>query len=120
MKNIKVAGKIITFTEENESWFILMKRHPKSVLEESGDMVQYLPPELAIQGQISFASDWGTEEPAQWKFNIGGDGDFGDLTYKVDIDAMKKVLRLIFLRKFNNFPDLFFSSFLPEKESGSR
>lgn len=111
--NIQIEGKTVTFTEEYDAWFWFDEGGEQSFVEALSEFAAFLPPELSAEGRMSLASEWGTEDQPEWKFNIGGEGDFGDLTYKVDVDAMKK-FNDYFIR-INNFPDLFFFGMLPEK-----
>ncbi|MEK9175483.1 MAG: hypothetical protein AAB795_02715, partial [Patescibacteria group bacterium] len=97
----------VTFTKGSYSIY-LPSTPPKPFLAELGDMTNYLPAEMKAGLSASATTDW-KKENADWKFNINATGDFGDLTYKVDLDALRK--NNIYYFKINNLPSLFLSSF---------
>jgi len=77
---------------------------PEEVAEDnySFDMISFLPRELELNGFLSMSADWQGKDLADWKFNVGGDGDLGDLTYKINIDGIQKDGEMYI--KINNFP----------------
>ena len=56
----------------------------------SSDFISFLPRELELSGFFSMSADWQNKDLADWKFNVGGSGDLGDLKYKINIDGIQK------------------------------
>lgn len=82
----------------------------KPFLAKLGESMRMLPAELAVSISIAATSAW-TDATADWKFNMNVTGDFGDLSFKVDADALKK--DKIYYFRINNIPSLvgaYFSS----------
>ena len=100
-----IDGRLVTFTETSDSYFYLSSTLPKPLLVELGEMAEYLPNEFKMDGTVSAKTDWQTESISDWVFNIDANGDFGDLQYKVNIDALKKDKDYYF--KINNIPSIF-------------
>lgn len=103
-----VDGILVTFTKDSPIYFYLPQEPPKPFLIEFSEALKFLPPDMSADGSISAESDW-RKTNADWKFNVKADGDFGDLVYKFDIDALKK--DDIYFFKINNFPSIFLGLF---------
>ncbi len=97
-----ISGQEVTFTKESESYLYLQPEPPKPFLLQMEEYTTYLPAELSADMSLSAAADL---EKSNWKFNIDANGNFGDLTYKVNIDALKKDSD--YFIKINNIPSLF-------------
>jgi hypothetical protein len=108
----RIEGKTVTFTKESSSYLYFSEEPPKPFLISLGEMMQYLPAELQASVGVHAQSEW-KDENADWKFTVDASGDFGDLTYKINIDALKKDALYYF--KINNIPSLFMSSLPLEK-----
>jgi hypothetical protein len=67
-------------------------------------MMAQLPSDMKGVFSASAQTDW-RKENADWKFNMDATGDFGDLSYKVNADALKK--NGIYYFRINNIPSLF-------------
>ena len=108
----RIDGKSVTFTQDSSPYLYLSTEPPKPFLISLGEMMQYLPGELQATVGVSAQSEWKNEN-ADWKFNVDAEGDFGDLTYKINVDALKKDALYYF--RINNIPSLFMSSLPLEK-----
>ncbi len=104
--NTFVTGKAVTFTKESYSYIYLPSELPKSPIEELGEMVQYLPPEIRVGGSVGGTTDL-RKDGSEWKFLLEGSGDFGDLSYAVNVEALKK--NALYYFRINKIPSLFFS-----------
>lgn len=103
---IETNGKTVVFTDKSATNLIPISASlPKPQLVQLGEMVGYLPPEFSLSGGVSAATDFSAEN-SNWEFALAGEGDLGDLTYKVAAQA-KKVGELYYFR-LDNFPNLFF------------
>lgn len=109
-----IDGKKATFTKVSSSYLYLPSEPPKSFLEELSEYAVYLPPEMNIQGSISMAAGKNklNTDSFDWKLGVDGSGDFGDLSYKVSVEALKYASD--YYVRINNMPSLFFG-FLPPK-----
>lgn len=108
----RIEGKTVTFTQESSPYLYFSSEPPKPFLVTLGEMMSYLPGEIQAKIGVSAASEWKNEN-ADWKFNVDAEGDFGDLTYKINVDALKKDALYYF--RVNNIPSLFTSSLPIEK-----
>jgi len=66
-----------------------------------------LPDTTKVSGSVSAQANWVNKDSADWKFNMDATGDLGDLTYKVNIDALRKAQ--IYYFRINNMPGIFMS-----------
>lgn len=101
-----IEGKRVTFTNKSTQYFFLPSEPPKPTLVQLSESMSYMPAEMSGSMGVSGQTDWRSQESADWTFNINAKGDFGDLSYKMDIDALKK--DGIYYLKINNIPSLFF------------
>src|SRR3989344_906486 len=104
----RIEGKKVTFTKDSSSYLYLSSEQPKPFLVSLQEMVNYAPAEMNVSFSASAQTDW-KKETADWKFNGDATGDFGDLTYKFNADALKK--DGIYYLRVNNIPSIF-SSFI--------
>jgi len=99
-----IVGRKVSFTKDSSSLY-MSSEPPKPFLVTLGDELKNLPSDINIKSAISASYETKTEGVGGWLFNIDAEGDFGgDLTYKVNIDALKKD---DYYFKINNFPSLF-------------
>lgn len=99
-----VSGETVTFTKASPTYFNVSSTPPKPLFVELQDMASYLPSQLAASFSVGATTDWTKKEQSDWKFNVDATGDFGDLTYKVDADALKKDGSYYF--RINNIPSI--------------
>ncbi|MHB8710073.1 MAG: hypothetical protein ACYC6X_00790 [Minisyncoccota bacterium] len=100
-----INGQTVSFTKGSSTYFSVPAEPPKPFLMQMGEMMRFLPPEIAASVSAAATTDWSKGSMADWKFNIDATGDFGDLSYKVDADALKKGTDYYF--RINNMPSLF-------------
>lgn len=99
-----IEGNTVTFTKNSPYYFYLSSEPPKPLLIDLQELVRELPPDINASLSMSASSDLKSENSG-WSFNINAEGDFGDLTYKVNADALKKDADYYF--RINNIPSLF-------------
>lgn len=106
-------GNTITFTKTSSSYFSLSNKPPLNFFESMNQYAQYLPPEIYVDASVTAASNLISEtNTADWKINLSGNGDFGDLSYKINVDALKKDKD--YYLNISNIPS-FFAGLLPKK-----
>ncbi len=104
-----ISNKQVTFTKNSANYFYLPSTLPKPLILQLEESFNYLPPGTSGDFSISATADR-NEQNTDWKFNVTANGDFGDLTYKVNLDTLRKNKNYYF--KINNFPDIFLA-FIP-------
>ncbi len=103
----KITGKKVVFTKNSNSSFYL---EPSLTFWETVDQYsEYIPPEIKLDAAIKVISD---QKNSEWKIDFDGNGDLGDLTYKINFETLKKAKDYYF--RINNIPSLF-TGFLPPK-----
>jgi hypothetical protein len=105
----KIEGKTVTFTKDSSANLYFSSNVPKPLLLELTDMAKSLPNQFKVDGTISARTNWQVDTISDWAFNLDANGDFGDLQYKFNIDALKKAKDYFF--KVNNMPSIFLGSF---------
>lgn len=100
-----IRGKMVTFTKESSAYFYIPSEPPKPLFVQLSEAMRFLSPDVSGSLSVSAATDWRTTDAASWKFNVSAAGDFGDLSFKVDADALKKDTSYYF--RINNMPSLF-------------
>lgn len=98
-----IKGQTVTFTKDSYTYFYLPSEPPKPFLVQIGEMMRYLPADIRASLSASAAADL-TKTDSDWKFNVDATGDLGDLTYKVNVDALRK--SGIYYIRVNNLPAL--------------
>lgn len=101
----KIDGKKVTFTKDSYISGYFSEEPPKPFLMSMGDSLSDLPSEMNAKIAISVSSDFKPGQLANWGVNLDAQGDFSDLNYKVNIDALKKDDNYYF--KINNLPSFF-------------
>lgn len=102
-----VNGQAVTFTKDSStSGLYFSGEVPKPFLVELGEEARYLPAEIKIDGTIGATTDW-QKAGGEWKAFLDGTGDLGDLTYAVNVEALKK--GGIYYFRINKIPSLFLS-----------
>ncbi len=102
-----INGQTVTFTKDSTSYLFLSEKPPEPFFVGLNEMARNLPAEMKVDMAVSAKVDMSTEEMADWTLNLDANGDFGDLQYKVNFDALKKDSN--YFLKINNMPSLFFS-----------
>lgn len=102
-----IEGLRVTFTKNSPTYFYLPQEPPKPILTQWAEYSSFLPAEMSGSITLRAQTDWRNTN-ADWKFNADATGDFGDLTYKFNADALKK--DSVYYFKINNIPGLFLGS----------
>lgn len=100
-----ISGRKVTFTKNSSNYIYLPSEPPKPFLVQFGEYMKSLPADINVSvafGASANLKDSGDD--ADWKFNFDAKGDFGDLTYKVNAEALKSDGDYYF--KINNIPSL--------------
>ena len=100
-----IKGQTVTFTKGSSSYVYLPSTPPKPYFESLGETMRFIPADASGSVALSATSDWTRGSSADWKFNVNVLGDFGDLSFKVNIDALKK--DSIYYVRVNNIPSFF-------------
>ncbi|MEX0918672.1 MAG: hypothetical protein WDZ85_01770 [Candidatus Paceibacterota bacterium] len=105
---IEINDRKIILSKKSPSYYYLPAEQ-KSLFERLAEGAAYLPPEIDVDSAITVAVNNG-----DWRFNLDGTGDLGDLTYRFNLDALKVVKT--FYGRINNLPGIFFfDDMLPPK-----
>jgi hypothetical protein len=99
-----VVGQTVTFSKESDAYLSVPSTPPDPLFVQLQDMANYLPAQLSASFSVGATTDWSQKDRADWKFNVDATGDFGDLTYKVDADALKK--DSVYYFRINNIPSI--------------
>jgi len=105
------VGKKVTFTKNSPNYFYFSNEPKKPFLVELGDSMKSLPADVRGSLAIQATSENKGETLGDFLFNVDAEGSLGDLSYKINADAMKKDSDYYF--KINNIPSFFgtFSAF---------
>lgn len=101
----KIQGMSVTFTKGSPKYLYMSSTPPKPALVQMGEALRMLPVDAKGQASVSATADWSKVESTDWKFNFDATGDYGDLTFKVNADAVHKDPSYYF--RINNMPGLF-------------
>lgn len=104
-KDTIIDGKQVTFTKNSSTYMYLSRTPPKPFLVEMSDSLKFLPPEMNAKGTFSVSSSKKSKDETDWLANVDAVGNFGDLNYKVNIEATKVGKEYYF--RINNLPSLF-------------
>ena len=100
-----IAGQTVTFTKDSyQSTLYLPRTPPKTYFEQLANMVKSIPAEMNVTASLGGTTNFGAQR-TDWKFNVTGAGDFGDLAYALDVDVLKKGTDYYF--RLNKIPSLF-------------
>lgn len=100
-----IAGRTVTFSKDSDNYIYMSSEPPKPFFELLSDYLRMVPPELKIRAVVGATTEVKQDMMADWKFNAEAEGDFGDLSYKANVDALRKDDTYYF--RLNNFPSLF-------------
>jgi hypothetical protein len=97
-----IRDKTVTFTSDTKnSYFYLPERAPDPFLVQLSKAAAYAPSEGSFAFSFGASTDF---DKSDWNFNLDGKGDLGDVTYKIDMDAVRK--DDTYYLRINNFPAL--------------
>jgi hypothetical protein len=103
-----VSGQSVAFTKDAYGVY-LSSTTPQPFYAELEALAKGIPPEMRADLTLGGTTSFGAER-ADWKFNVAGTGDFGDLTYAFDADLVNKDGTYYF--RLNKFPSIFLFGFL--------
>ncbi len=115
MKGREADAKPLTLEiKDSSSRLYLPSEPPKAFLEQLSEYAMYIPPEINIQSSVSVVAgkNAANGDSFDWKVGLDGSGDLGDLSYKVNVEALKYASD--YYVKINNMPAPF-GGFLPPK-----
>ncbi|MEI8061674.1 MAG: hypothetical protein WCG97_00050 [bacterium] len=100
-----INGLNVSFTKDSYSYIYLNEEPPKPFLAQMSDSMASFPADINVLLSVTASSQFKAPESTDWTFNVNAEGKFGDLTYKVNADALKKDKDYYF--RINNIPSLF-------------
>jgi len=100
-----IAGKKVTFTRDSPSYIYMSSEPPKPFFVALSESMRTFPADIDIKASVSASSETKSSSESDWLFNVNAEGDFSDLTYKINADALKK--DDTYYLKINNFPSIF-------------
>ena len=100
-----VSGRKVTFTKNSSSYMYMSNEMPRPFLAELSDQMRYIPADISANGEFKVSSEKKNDQITNWLVNLNAQGDFGDLSYKINIDAIKSDNEYYF--KINNIPSIF-------------
>jgi len=100
----RIEGKTVTFTKDSPRYLYLRSEPPEPWFRQLEELTRVVPAEMRGTLGVTAAANWDTKE-SDWTINGKAEGDFGDLTYKINVDALKTGEKYYF--RINNMPSLF-------------
>ncbi len=100
-----IDGLSVSFTKDSYTYLYLNEEPPKPFLAQMSDSMASFPADINVLLSVTASSEFKAPESTDWTFNVNAEGKFGDLTYKVNADALKKDKDYYF--RINNIPSLF-------------
>jgi hypothetical protein len=99
----RVSGNTVTFTKDSGYQYISSEL-PQPMLATIADSLRSLPPDVSGRASIGATTAGNAQGFPDWRFTVQAEGDIGDLTYRIDVEARKKDSDYYFI--INNFPSL--------------
>ena len=105
-KGTTADGLQVTFTEGSQAYMMYFSDEPpKPFLVSMSDSLRSIPQDIDVLFSVTAKTSFKTNEATAWTVNLNAEGNFGDLSYKVNADALKKDSSYFF--RINNIPSLF-------------
>ncbi|OHA17905.1 MAG: hypothetical protein A3H57_04310 [Candidatus Taylorbacteria bacterium RIFCSPLOWO2_02_FULL_43_11] len=101
-----VSGNTVTFTKKSPSYFYMSSEPPKPFLVQMGEMARMLPPEMSVTLSSGATTDL-RKNDSDWKWDFDGKGDFGDMSYAVNLEVLRK--DKVYYARFNKIPSILLS-----------
>ncbi len=98
-----ISGTTATFTKDS-GYVSISSSLPRPALAMLADSLKELPPDVSGNASIGAMTSFGNAGSPDWRFNVKAQGDIGDLSYKIDVEARKKDSDYYFV--INNFPSV--------------
>lgn len=106
---VVISGQEVTFSKNSSTYLYLTSRPPLSFFESLDQSLQAIPADFnAIFSLLVTSGSGNSGAKSDWQINVDSAGDIGDLSYKANIDAVKK--DNIYYLRINKLPAI---SFLP-------
>lgn len=103
-----IEGNNVSFTKDSSQYSVYMSSEPpKPFLVEASESMEYIPADLNAKASFTISYETKSDATPDYSLNFDAEGDFGDLTYKINADALKKTTDYYF--RINNFPGIFLS-----------
>jgi hypothetical protein len=100
-----ISGRKVTFTKDSSHYIYMSTEPPKPFLVTLSESLRGLPADVNFKFTFGATTELKPEGLPDWSFDFDAVGDFGDLSYKVNAEALKKNKDYYF--KINNIPSLF-------------
>lgn len=100
-----ISGRKVSFTKDSYPYLYMSSEPPKPFLVQMSESMRSLPADIGVKISFGASSELKSARTAGWVFHFDAEGDFGDLTYKVNAEALKKDSDYYF--RINNIPSLF-------------
>jgi hypothetical protein len=101
-----IEGRKVTFTKGSLLYGFIDTELPKPFISQISEYMSMLPVDTKGKITVATSSELKPGALADWTINIDAEGGMSDMTYKLNIDALKKSDD--YFVKVNNFPALFF------------
>ena len=103
-----INGQKVIFTKDS-GYIYIPSSAPQPFFVTIADSMRSIPPDVSGDVAIGATTDFRKDGLLDWRFNVTANGNFGDLSYKIDVEALKKDKD--YYVRINKIPALFFSSF---------
>lgn len=84
-----VDGQDVTFTKDSKSMYISSSA-PKPLLLILSESLRGISPDISAAIALGATTDFKNTDFPDWRFTANAEGNLGDLSYKVDAEALKK------------------------------
>lgn len=102
-----IEGNKVSFTKDSSRYFYMSSEPRKPFLVEASESMEYVPADFNAKASFMISYETKLDATPDYSLNFDAEGDFGDLTYKINADALKKTTDYYF--RINNFPGIFLS-----------
>ncbi len=104
-----IDGNKVTFTKDSVGYFFLPSTPPQPFLASLADSLRSLSPDVSGNVSVGATTDFSKDGFPDWRFDAAANGSFGDLSYQVDVEALKKDAN--YYIRINKMPSLPFIPF---------
>lgn len=100
-----ISGKKVSFTKDSSMYSYMSSEPPKPLLVQLGEYMKSLPADVYVRFSFGAGSEIKSNDVVDWTANFDATGDFGDLSYKINAEALKISSDYYF--RINNIPSMF-------------
>ena len=100
-----IDGQKVTFTKDSQIYVYLSPSAPQPFLATLANLFRSISPDVSATVAIGATADFSTNDLPGWHFTATADGNLGDLTYQVDVEALRKDSN--YYIRINKMPALF-------------